>query len=101
MATFTDFIRDTPFGPIVRWVSGARLFRYPEEHPDFLLLHPYIKAAEEGGLSSENVSESDSPTENNKTSNPSTQAPDKYTLVSWYFNDDPANPSNWSLGKKA
>ena len=119
MTTLADFIRDTPFGQGVRWISGARLFKYPEEHPDFLLLHPYLKAAEEGRPPAENENESESPgkLQERKSSNikhttniseerkeitgSPTQTSGDHTLVSWYSHDDPANPSNWSFGKKA
>ena len=38
-----DLIRDAPFGQIVRFVSGKRLFRYPEER-DPSLREIYINA---------------------------------------------------------
>ncbi|KAG4420506.1 hypothetical protein IFR04_006326 [Cadophora malorum] len=100
MTTLADFIRDTPFGQGVRWISGARLFKYPEEHPDFLLLHPSLKAAEEGRPPAENENESKSPERKEITGSP-TQKSGDHTLVSWCSHDDPANPSNWSFGKKA
>jgi DHA1 family multidrug resistance protein-like MFS transporter len=30
-----DTIRDAPFGQLVRWINGNRVFLYPEERPDF------------------------------------------------------------------
>ena len=32
-----DTIRDAPFGQLLRWLTGNRVFLYPEERPDFVL----------------------------------------------------------------
>jgi DHA1 family multidrug resistance protein-like MFS transporter len=45
------YIRETPFGQIVRYLTGGKVFRYPEEEPGFKIpwLDPEVveKAAEE------------------------------------------------------
>ncbi|OQO04671.1 hypothetical protein B0A48_09593 [Cryoendolithus antarcticus] len=42
----TDLIRDAPVGQMLRWVTGNRILRYPEEHPDFVLPNAYAEHAE-------------------------------------------------------
>ena len=37
----TDLFREAPFGQLVRFLSGNRLFRYPEEKEDFRCPHCY------------------------------------------------------------
>ena len=32
-----DIIRDAPLGQVIRWASGNKYLRYPEEEPDFVL----------------------------------------------------------------
>lgn len=41
----SDLIRDAPFGQLVRYLSGNRFFKYPEERPDFVLPEAYIDSA--------------------------------------------------------
>lgn len=36
-----DTIRDAPFGQVVRYVTGNRVFQYPEELPGFKWPHSY------------------------------------------------------------
>jgi DHA1 family multidrug resistance protein-like MFS transporter len=44
-ASLYDVIRDAPFGQLMRYVTRDRLFRYPEEEPDFHLHDPWIRLA--------------------------------------------------------
>ena len=37
-----DLIREAPLGQIIRWVTGNRMFKYPEEEPGFELPLQYI-----------------------------------------------------------
>jgi DHA1 family multidrug resistance protein-like MFS transporter len=41
----STIIRDAPFGQLVRYLSGNRLFQYPEERPDFILPKAYVDNA--------------------------------------------------------
>jgi DHA1 family multidrug resistance protein-like MFS transporter len=36
-----DLIREAPLGQLIRWISGNRLFKYPEERADFVLPAQY------------------------------------------------------------
>ena len=38
----SDIIREAPLGQALRWISGKRLFKYPEERKDFELPLAYI-----------------------------------------------------------
>lgn len=40
----SDFLRDAPLGQVVRFLTGNRVFQYPEEHPDFRLPEAYNTA---------------------------------------------------------
>nr|OQO07767.1 hypothetical protein B0A51_17408 [Rachicladosporium sp. CCFEE 5018] len=42
----TDLIRDAPVGQMLRWVTGNRILRYPEETPNFVLPNAYAEHAE-------------------------------------------------------
>lgn len=39
----TELIREAPLGQALRWLSGNKLFQYPEEQSDFVLPVEYIK----------------------------------------------------------
>jgi DHA1 family multidrug resistance protein-like MFS transporter len=41
LAMWTDIIRDAPFGQLLRYATGNRVLRYPEELPDFQCPHVY------------------------------------------------------------
>lgn len=41
----SELLRDAPFGQLVRYLSGNRLFQYSEEKPDFVLPEAYIDSA--------------------------------------------------------
>lgn len=38
----SDLMRDAPFGQAMRFLSRGRLFRYPEEMPDYVVPHKYL-----------------------------------------------------------
>lgn len=35
-------LRDAPFGQVMHYLSGKRLFRYPEEMPDYVVPNKYL-----------------------------------------------------------
>lgn len=115
-----DIIHDAPFGQLVRWLSGNRLFLYPEERPDFVLPVVYSIRNASGGFASHAGSvscptgDSTPPSDgtgieldskldlekNKVTSVKLQQRHDGVILVEWYTPDDNANPQNWSTPKK-
>src|ERR1700712_1856917 len=42
----TDLIREAPLGQSLRWLSGNKLFQYPEERADFVVPVQYIAQLE-------------------------------------------------------
>ncbi|KAI9745816.1 MAG: hypothetical protein M1818_000497 [Claussenomyces sp. TS43310] len=149
-----DIIREAPLGQILRWVTGNRVFKYPEEESDFQLPVAWVASlngekshldtassrstsvptpspdvddakaeAEEAELAPYGTDIEAVRTLSRSQTRPFTQerleiekrdsidrtlsrpiAPTKtrdgHILVDWYTTDDPADPQNWSAGKK-
>ncbi|RDW79686.1 multidrug transporter [Coleophoma cylindrospora] len=158
-----DLIREAPLGQIIRWVTGNRMLKYPEEEPSFELPATYnaiLNSSPESEKrapipergqsdfsgrtnSSHNVDlekadtqpdtdpyarRSDEPLRLTETRSRLSTVPytnerlhleeelaiertqtrpivpqktsDGNILVEWYTTDDPANPQNWSNGKR-
>jgi MFS transporter, DHA1 family, multidrug resistance protein len=101
-----DLFRDSAIGQWLRLLGGKTLARFPEEHAGFQLPASYfqnkpsensltgtqtlekVHDTEEGRTATEASSEKDMQTENNMT------------VITWYSDDDPDNPHNWSFAKK-
>ena len=156
----SDLMREAPIGQILRFVTGNKVFKYPEELPDFQLPETYntlLNESAKANLSPSDSRSDDTPadekketelpelrrnvttrsdrsvdlearaalthTKSREQTQPYTEdrleverelslektktipiAPQKTSegniLVDWYTTDDPANPHNWSLGKK-
>jgi DHA1 family multidrug resistance protein-like MFS transporter len=161
-----DLIREAPLGQLLRYVTGNRVLKYPEELPDFELPETYrtainnteknigrsqarselasrrssieslpsrsdieqgernhalerketaIDADAAGGvartksrLETEPFSDERLEVERQlslrrtkSTAIAPTKTADGNILVDWYYTDDPANPQNWSNGKRA
>lgn len=103
-----EIVRDAPFGQILRFVSSRRLARYPEDEPDFQLPAHYAQAI--GRASGSNAAPSTSPngdpeiapaSEKDSSADSPLRTEEGIILVTWYSNNDPDNPQNWSAGKKA
>lgn len=106
-----DIIRDSAIGQWLRLLVGKQLARYPEEFPAFTLPSEYSQEKlsetdrtnkntprtanqmEEGRSQAELPSDEDAPTESNDVKK-------DITLVTWYLDDDPESPHNWSSLKK-
>ena len=154
----SDMFRDAPIGQIVRFLSGNKFFKYPEEMEGFTLPETYNTALNASDPEkADSSSESEAPvkaeapempelkhhvttrsirsgdveggqmaltrTKTRESTQPYTderleveaelaaertksipvipqKTSDGTILVDWYTTDDPANPQNWSLGKK-
>ncbi|KAL6831660.1 major facilitator superfamily domain-containing protein [Trichoderma camerunense] len=83
-----DIFRDSPAGQIIRLISRGRLAKYPEEADDF----------EAPDLSLRLSSDLKKPVTARSSAEADSQ---NFKLVTWYTENDPANPLNWSLAKKA
>ena len=147
----SNLLRDSPIGGIIRFVTGRRYLKYPEEVKGFEI--PWEKDSKDVSSEPEKdlaafkdpekesdelqtqgtntavptpaISGTTTPgheaadveqgqpireTESNamqpkKTNESNVIQPkrtnDGITLVDWYTDDDPANPQNWSTGKKS
>jgi DHA1 family multidrug resistance protein-like MFS transporter len=109
--------RDTAAGFFIRYLSGNRFLKFPEDLPDFKLPSPIDDAT---GSDSSTLSEKE------KLQDESAETPldvipsrlgdieqsisrvihpikskDGLILVDWYSTDDQANPHNWSSSRKA
>ncbi|KAL8931380.1 MAG: hypothetical protein Q9216_007220, partial [Gyalolechia sp. 2 TL-2023] len=120
-----DLFREAPIGQIIRFATGNKYFQYPEEKPDFQLPETYSSIIQEKPSHTPDTSDSDSeqalerekssngdletaPTQGELPLEPTKSVPvaptktaDGTILVDWYTTDDPANPQNWSRGKRA
>lgn len=90
-----DTLRDAPLGQLVRLFWTPNFLRYPEEKAGFeipasLKPKPVNEDIEKG---SDNDQQSEGQAEK--------PAPDGVILVDWYGPDDPENPQNFSVGKRA
>ncbi|KAH7146972.1 major facilitator superfamily domain-containing protein [Dactylonectria estremocensis] len=45
-----DVVRDAPLGQLVRFFTNNRLFKYPEERPNFKFPEPWIRMMSDAGL---------------------------------------------------
>lgn len=123
-----EFIRDTPFGQLVRWLSGNRLFLFPEERPGFIVPTTFFvdgaveskvgtAGAGDGDQSdsshasnsanftflSPNTADNEMTPDIEKARGNSATNPEVLNdaiLVGWYSPEDSDNPQNWSRLKK-
>ncbi|KAM6525741.1 hypothetical protein FALCPG4_011275 [Fusarium falciforme] len=123
-----DVVRDAPFGQLVRYFTNNRLFKYPEEQPNFKLPEPWVRMMSDAEpdripdtASSSTLSNSsrEQETIEEHVSNAaeldlekkefpqdkSTRLTAKTTsdgtiLVDWYSEKDTANPHNWSNSRR-
>jgi len=128
MEAIKEIVRDAPFGQLVRYATRNRFFKYLEELPGFEIPPAYTDVeklpshtAGVEGTSTRNSTSTTPPPSHTLPFSPSrleadlalhiTQsnshaiAPiktvDGLILAEWYTTTDPANPQNWSQGKKA
>ncbi|KAM0448995.1 hypothetical protein ACHAPV_007680 [Trichoderma viride] len=57
-----DIIRDAAIGQVIRWVTGKRYLKYPEERDDFTLPEPWVQLMNGAPITSANTSTSDAST---------------------------------------
>lgn len=98
-------VASTPVGYLVRWLSGNRLFRFPEEMPGFQLSPVYLSAiASQVSLpdpeaNQESLSEDGHGRVIDLESKPEASCPeitrDGTVIVGWYDSNDQDNPHCW------
>ncbi|KAL4941802.1 major facilitator superfamily domain-containing protein [Aspergillus oleicola] len=98
----TAIIRDSQFGQIVRYLTGRRILKYPEEASDKTCKYYLVSK----GLVEEKNPQNIwglytfvSACLGNKEEDDEEKEPNP-NIVNWTGVDDPENPKNWSLGKK-
>lgn len=100
-------VPSTPFGYLVRWLSGNRLFRFPEETPGFELSPVYLSAIasqvwlpdSDSEMNQVPLGEDGQGRLNDLESKPGTFYPeitrDGTVFVGWYDTNDQDNPHCW------
>jgi DHA1 family multidrug resistance protein-like MFS transporter len=114
-----SLFRDTAAGFFIRYLSGNRLLKFPEDLPDFILPSPIddTTGSDSSTFSEKERLQDDSvvneplpdviPSGPNDIEQPTSRvihpvkSKDGVILVDWYSTDDPANPHNWSSGTKS
>jgi len=102
-----DYVRDAPLGHAIRFITGNKIFQYPEELPGFEFLTQPESLSEKGGVNKVSTDESEQDVEAQKHKKNESQelaartTATDVTFVDWYGEDDPENPRNWTSGKKA
>ncbi|KAL5336907.1 MFS general substrate transporter [Aspergillus crustosus] len=111
----SDLLRETAAGQILRFITGNRLLKYPEELPDFQFQRPKTPSANSSSPPSEktaiepndstdvekSLADADAEADDGKLSSEAIgNQDDEYISVEWYSEDDPANPQNWGTSKK-
>jgi DHA1 family multidrug resistance protein-like MFS transporter len=103
--------RDSAIGQWLRLLPGQHVVRYPEEHPNFKLPTEYFPR-ETASVDQSCTQESRTPSSLEK-GEPESEVPSRILtpvvshnpeeaamVVTWYSEDDPDNPHNWSSSKK-
>ena len=103
VSTMRELIRDSTLGHLLHFISRGRLLGW-EEDRDTNTLSRLVSTGDNAGNSSAlqhmTVRESHSDaTIGNSVRNTETEKGADYELIDWLPND-PANPRNWSVGKK-
>ncbi|KAF5694112.1 H+ antiporter FLR1 [Fusarium denticulatum] len=119
-----DTVRDAPLGQILRFVTNNRLFKYPEEQPEFELPAAWNDILNTANLRTAFHTGTDTPStivnptsdqntiegldlegKGRDTGGPTHTTPNVtengVILVDWYSDQDPANPQNWSNLRRA
>jgi len=111
-----ELFRDTAFGHLLRAISKNKILPYPEEtNPDiwkqFIDKKGSANLAKYGqteepkdetdGSERTRVGGQDAQVNSVSGAKVDSENGKDIHLVSWYGDDDPANPQNWSLGKKS
>lgn len=97
--------RETAAGNFIHIISKGKLLRYPEEQPSFIvpdtLLHPNPPETPTHPNHSDTSTLVDPEAQVVKSEENRAEKSLDHTIVGWYGDDDPDNPQNWSVGKKA
>ncbi|OTA39482.1 hypothetical protein BTJ68_00628 [Hortaea werneckii EXF-2000] len=79
-----ELFEDTTFGQILRWASGGRLFAHRDDWDKELREHYIVGSQEKQRRSSDELE----------------KGREDYVLID-FLDDDPKNPRNWTVAKKA
>ena len=84
-------LQDTAFGHLLRFATGSKLLKWPEQ-TDQLLVRSYLDTSDTKGTI--NVEKANEPNSDEETEKP------QKIVIDW-LDSDTDNPQNWSSGKKA
>lgn len=98
-----DIIRDSAFGFLVRHISRHNLLQHREDQQDFSLstVDDAFAPSKPQQTSDHSPSSSEYAEDRLSEQHSSPVIQPTHVLVDWYAADDPANPRNWSFGKKS
>lgn len=95
--------RQTAIGTFFRTLGWRRWVRYPDEIEDFQLPPAYLSPDRQPPLQTNSAPPSDEKINLDSTSDTafdSTKRDADILIVTWYSDNDPENPQNWSNGRK-
>ncbi|KAM0257701.1 hypothetical protein ACHAQJ_004267 [Trichoderma viride] len=99
-----SIIRDSAIGWLIRAVGGRNLLQYPDEHEEFTLPARYSPGGQQSPPPIHPASHSENPysqlAATLNLSRGSEQADKNIIIVTWYSDQDPDNPQNWSTLRK-
>lgn len=103
----SDLIRDAPVGQMIRWAFKGKYLQYPEEK-DPSLWEQYVDKEKSKNMAQ--YGSTDPPDESDKEDNgrqksnsdksANTEKGKDVTVITWFDENDPENPQNWSQKKK-
>ncbi|KAJ3534206.1 hypothetical protein NM208_g7639 [Fusarium decemcellulare] len=93
-----SIFRDAVIGSVIRAAGGRKLLRYPEEEAEFKLPDEW-RLDSRADNQSPSASPSSSANPNDDLQQQEHSQSKHITTVSWYAEDDPDNPYNWSRRK--
>lgn len=94
-----SWIQGTILGDTIRLLLGSRWLSYPEDDPTFDIRQLKCASCLDGH--SHRDLESGQETFRYAEKLSAATKTDKSLIIDWYTPDDPENPLNWSLGRKA
>lgn len=92
------FVAESFIGRLLYHLSGRKVFKYPEESPDYVIPEKYLR---QGGGEFSTATDKDklyASVSSGESLDSSDH--DDVIMVTWEGEDDPQNPYNWPLGYK-
>jgi len=106
---FVHLLTYQPLGAVLRLASRGKWLKHLEEREDFVVPAEYLASPSRPALPHVETADTLCPSSGSSAASEGTVAGaesgnEKHSdciIVTWYGDDDPANPQNWSLVKKS